>query len=222
MSVLITVTLDPREDKAPELVRFASGILLETINSLGCIRAEIFSNLEESNEVKLLGEWDTFESYHDYLTRHTNKGDLDLLFSYLTCEPRMSWFSDQHDLVHQVKRASAHWQTLFNRGDASGCAALYHDTAKMILEPHDAFEGETFKGKESIESYLATLFEQGYGGLEYEEPFVYIVDAKSAYIACQYSMNKANGELIKQLWKLQADGSVLISLDNFRMDEIKS
>lgn len=218
MSVLITVTLSPKKGKGRDLISFASGIMLETINSLGCIRAQIFSNLEESNEVKLVGEWDTYESYKDYLMRHTNKGDLDQLISFLTCEPRMSWYSDQHDLVYEVKRASAKWQTHFNEGKASECAALYHDTAKMIVEAHGSFEGKTLKGKDNIERYLTELFEQGFGELEYEEPFVYVVDSQSAYIACQYRMNKTEGELIKQLWKLQPDGSALISLDNFRIE----
>eukprot|EP00917_Polyrhabdina_sp_WS-2016_P023459 GHVP01050841.1.p1 GENE.GHVP01050841.1~~GHVP01050841.1.p1 ORF type:complete len:125 (+),score=31.41 GHVP01050841.1:211-585(+) len=117
-------------------------------------------------------------------------------------------------LVEETKVASAKWANAFNTGDAAGCAAQYLSSAVMTAKPFG-----TFTGTEEIRGFWQKLVDDGFSSVEYVQPTKFEVQAdnKSVILSSNWKMNKASGVITKELWVLQADGSMKLAEDNFEV-----
>ena len=118
--------------------------------------------------------------------------------------------SNTNSLIEAVKQASEKWQAAFNQGNAKGCAEAYEKGAVMNAEPFGHFEGH-----EQIEGFWQNLIEHGYKDVHYIEPRIEAVDETSAILTSHWTMNQAEGEITKELWVLQNDGTAKLRLDEF-------
>ncbi len=116
-----------------------------------------------------------------------------------------------HDLLLKaVQEASARWQDAFNSGNAAACAAQYEVTAVMHARPFG-----TFIGTADIQTFWQQLMNDGFTDIEYIDPFISVVDDSSAILTSDWTMNKAGGVILKELWVLQPDGSAKLREDDF-------
>ena len=122
--------------------------------------------------------------------------------------------SDQPEasVVAALQSASRAWQAAFNAGDAAGCAAAYEEDAVMIAKPFGSFTGRS-----EIQAFWAKIIAEGFGDVEYVDPEVEVIDAVSAVLSSKWRMNKAHGEITKELWVLQDDGTALLREDHFEV-----
>ncbi len=119
---------------------------------------------------------------------------------------------DQHaTLIAAVQAASEKWQAAFNAGDADGCTAAYEKQAVMNAEPFG-----TFTGHAQIKAFWTKIIESGFAEIEYLDPKIEVVNATSAILSSDWRMNNAEGVITKELWVLQADGTVLLREDDFQ------
>lgn len=109
-----------------------------------------------------------------------------------------------------VRAASAQWQASFNAGDAAGCASCYETEALMVATPF----GE-FKGRGEIEAFWTGLINDGFADVAYIDPKIEVIDGSSAIVSSEWTMNKAEGVITKELWVIQDDGSALLREDHF-------
>lgn len=118
---------------------------------------------------------------------------------------------DNHDtLIAAVQEASAKWIAAFNAGDADGCTAAYEKDAVMRATPFG-----TFTGHKEIHAFWSKLIESGFTGVEYINPKIEVVDARSVIVSSDWRMNNAHGVITKELWVLQPDGTALLREDDF-------
>ncbi len=113
-------------------------------------------------------------------------------------------------LLDAINLASEQWQAAFNTGNACACAALYEPQAVMHAKPFG-----TYSGTDEIRSFWQHLIVAGYTNIQYIEPNIDIIDSHSAVLSSQWSMNKAAGEIYKELWVLQSDGTAKLREDEF-------
>ncbi|WP_417454641.1 YybH family protein [Kiloniella sp.] len=114
------------------------------------------------------------------------------------------------DLKAAVIKASEKWKTAFNSGDAVGCAACYETDAVMVAKPFGAFAGRT-----EIQSFWQNLINDGFTGVDYINPEIMVQDEKSVLLISGWKMNKAHGVITRELWVLQADGTMALREDHF-------
>lgn len=107
--------------------------------------------------------------------------------------------------------ASAKWKEAFNKGDAAGCAACYEADAKMVASPFG-----TFVGKSRIQEFWHRLIAEGFADVAYVDPRIEVIDQQSAVLTAKWTMNKAQGLIIRELWVLQPDGTALLREDHFK------
>lgn len=113
-------------------------------------------------------------------------------------------------VLEAVNRASAQWKAAFNSGDAAGCAAQYEKNAVMHARPFG-----TFTGTSEIQEFWQKLIDDGFTDVDYVEPKMEVIDEVSAILTSGWKMNKAVGVIHKELWVLQADGTVKLREDDF-------
>ena len=106
--------------------------------------------------------------------------------------------------------ASQQWQSAFNAGNATLCAAQYEPTAVMHARPFGTFTGTT-----EIQGFWQKLIADGFSDVEYLEPTIEVIDATSAVLASGWKMNHAKGVIHRELWVLQADGTAKLREDDF-------
>lgn len=114
------------------------------------------------------------------------------------------------DLIAAVTQASAAWKHAFNTGNAAGCAAQYEPDATMQADPFGVFVGT-----EAIQQFWQKLIDDGFAEVEYGSPKIEVIDAQSAILQANWTMNKAAGIIHKELWVLQADGTAKLREDAF-------
>ncbi|MGI9242446.1 MAG: YybH family protein [Verrucomicrobiales bacterium] len=114
------------------------------------------------------------------------------------------------NVIAAVKEASEHWKGAFNSGDAAGCAGQYEESAVMKAEPFGTFEGSA-----AIEGFWQKLIDDGFSDVEYLEPKLEVIDEESALLTSGWRMNKAQGVIHRELWKIQGDGSAKLREDHF-------
>ena len=113
-------------------------------------------------------------------------------------------------VLNAVIKASEQWKSAFNLGDAAGCAAQYESTAVMHARPFG-----TFTGALEIQGFWQQLIDDGFADVEYLEPKFEVVDETSAVLTSGWKMNKASGDIHKELWVLQEDGAAKLREDDF-------
>ncbi|MGF1521380.1 MAG: YybH family protein [Leptolyngbyaceae cyanobacterium] len=113
-------------------------------------------------------------------------------------------------VLEAVKTASEQWQAAFNSGNAAGCANQYTKNAVMHARPFG-----TFTGTLAIQAFWQKLIDDGFSDVEYLEPYIEIVDEKSAVLTSRWQMNQASGVIHKELWVVQEDGTAKLSEDDF-------
>lgn len=120
--------------------------------------------------------------------------------------------SDRKDdqLLEAVGKAQIKWVNAFNAGDAAGCANSYEKDAVMNAKPFGIF-----KGREEIQGFWTKCIGDGLSDVNYIDPQIEVVDETSAILTSQWKMNNAHGEITKELWILQGDGTALLREDNF-------
>lgn len=118
--------------------------------------------------------------------------------------------TDSANLLTTVKEASERWKTAFNSGNASECAAQYDQNAIMKAEPFG-----TFEGADQILLFWQNLINDGFTDVKYIEPKFEVIDDKSVVLSSGWTMNKAQGEIYRELWVLQKDGTAKLQEDHF-------
>lgn len=111
-----------------------------------------------------------------------------------------------------VATASKTWKDAFNAGDAAGAAAMYEDDAVMVVKPFG-----TFTGKEAIRAFWADIISKGFDNVVYSNTVTTVHDGRSARVAADWAMNKANGIITNELWVVQPDGRALLREDHFEI-----
>lgn len=113
-------------------------------------------------------------------------------------------------ILSALSDASDTWKTAFNRGDAQGCASQYESDAVMVAKPFG-----TFVGSEEITAFWQRLIDDGFSDVEYVNPEIEVIDKNSAVLSSGWQMNKAKGDITKELWVLQDDGTAKLRIDEF-------
>ncbi|AEV34715.1 isochorismatase family protein [Pseudovibrio sp. FO-BEG1] len=114
------------------------------------------------------------------------------------------------ELEAAVKEASQQWQNAFNAGDAQGCANCYEANAVMEAKPFG-----TYHGRAEILEFWQMLIREGFSEVEYLNPKIVASGESSAILSSDWKMNKAHGNISKELWVLQPDGTALLREDYF-------
>jgi len=114
------------------------------------------------------------------------------------------------DLENAVKEASQKWQNAFNAGDAEGCASCYETNAIMEAKPFG-----TYHGRAEIQEFWQMLIREGFSDIEYLDPKIVAAGDSAAILSSDWKMNKAHGNISKELWVLQPDGTALLREDYF-------
>lgn len=113
-------------------------------------------------------------------------------------------------VLDAVKTASTKWKNAFNSGDAAGCAVQYEKDAVMNAKPFG-----TYTGTVEIQAFWQKLIDDGYSDVDYIEPKIKVIDAKSALLTSGWKMNNAHGIITKELWVIQSDGTAKLREDDF-------
>ncbi|MEN8695320.1 MAG: nuclear transport factor 2 family protein [Akkermansiaceae bacterium] len=122
--------------------------------------------------------------------------------------------SDINELITAAEEANMRWKEAFNAGDAKRCAFLYEKSATMRAEPFGIF-----KGRDAIQAFWQTLIDQGFSDVEYMEPKIEVQDASTAILTTDWTMNKAYGQIHREVWALQEDGTAKFREDVFEAHE---
>ena len=113
-------------------------------------------------------------------------------------------------LITRTLDASKQWKTFFNQGNAAGCASMYEENAQMVAKPFGVY-----KGRQQVEMFWQELIEEGFADVSYLDPKVEPIDENSTVLTSRWTMNNAQGVISRELWVLQADGSMLLREDHF-------
>ena len=113
-----------------------------------------------------------------------------------------------------VETASQKWMDAVNAGSAEGAASVYEDDAYMEVKPFGVY-----KGKAEIQKFWADIVSKGMKDVEYYNTTLSVIDATAAVISSDWKMNVAKGNITKELWVLQPDGSALLREDYFEATE---
>jgi hypothetical protein len=73
----------------------------------------------------------------------------------------------------------------------------------------------TFTGHAEIQSFWQNLINDGFTGVDYLNPEITVLDETSALLTSGWKMNKAHGIITRELWVLQADGTMTLREDHF-------
>ncbi len=73
----------------------------------------------------------------------------------------------------------------------------------------------TFTGRAEIEAFWTKLVEDGFSDVAYIDPNIDVIDDESAVLSSKWNMNKAHGEITRELWVLQSDRTVRLREDHF-------
>ncbi len=113
-------------------------------------------------------------------------------------------------LITRTLDASKQWKTFFNQGNAAGCASMYEEDAQMVAKPFGVY-----KGRQQVEMFWQELIEEGFADVSYLDPKVEPIDENSTVLTSRWTMNNAQGVISRELWVLQANGSMLLREDHF-------
>ncbi len=114
------------------------------------------------------------------------------------------------NVIAAVQASSERWKNAFNSGNAAECAAQYEPSAVMKAEPFG-----TFEGIEAIQGFWQKLMDDEFSNVEYLDPKIEVVGHESAILTSSWRMNKAQGVIHRELWKIQDDGSAKLQEDHF-------
>lgn len=114
-------------------------------------------------------------------------------------------------VLEAVATASAEWRSAFNTGSAIGCANQYEQNAVMHAKPFGAFVGT-----QEIQTFWQKLLNDGYSDVDLSNPKIDVINSSSTILTSGWKMNKASGVIHKELWVLQADGTVKLREDDFK------
>ncbi|WP_211830061.1 nuclear transport factor 2 family protein [Kistimonas asteriae] len=109
-----------------------------------------------------------------------------------------------------VNVASTEWMAAFNRADAAGCAAHYEASAIMHARPFGTYTGTT-----DIQAFWKKLMDDGLADVAYSNTQIEVLDTQSAVLTADWTMNKAQGVIHRELWVLQSDGTAKLREDDF-------
>jgi len=110
-----------------------------------------------------------------------------------------------------VYRGASQWTDCFESKDPVGCALCYEETASLVVEPFG-----TFRGRKAIEEFWDDLTGDGYYDLRFVQQRLTVVDAAEVHRQGIWTMSKAYGSLIDQVWVVKGNGTALMARDHFR------
>lgn len=116
------------------------------------------------------------------------------------------------ELISRTIAASERWRDFFNQGQAAGCASMYEDDAEMVATPFGSY-----RGRQEIEAFWQDLIGRGFADVVYINPEIKQVDETSTVLTSGWKMNNAHGVISRELWVVQADGSMLLREDEFEV-----
>jgi len=212
MKILVQLSLSAEAQQGEALLKFLDEILVGTRSYDGCLGVEVLTDVT-SDQVLLLEWWDQKESFDRYMTWRVERGDFQTLQSFLIKPPGMKFLTPQNDLLAAVRQASARWVRAFNSGDAEGCTQQYSEDAVMQVKPFGTYTGHT-----EIKAFWTNLVAQGFKDVEYMDPRYEVLDDKTVKLSSHWKMNKAQGFISEELWRLHDDGRAYLIHDAFEVD----
>jgi ketosteroid isomerase-like protein len=117
---------------------------------------------------------------------------------------------EKETILNAVSIASSKWKKAFNSGDAFGCAAQYEKTAIMNAKPFGIFTGN-----DEIQAFWQKLIDDGFSDVDYIDPKIKVINAKSAILTSNWKMNNATSVITNELWVMQSDGTAKLREDDF-------
>jgi ketosteroid isomerase-like protein len=113
----------------------------------------------------------------------------------------------------EVLQASKNWLSNFNSGKAKECVAGYTANAVMNVTPFGMK-----KGSKEINSFWVSFMKSGASNLIYTNISIEVVDANTAFLSANWSMNVGHGIIFQEKWE-KKNNKWLLSYDNFEVLE---
>ena len=93
MSVHVMLELNVKPESADDLNTLMKEILPDTRAYDGCEGITVQSNVDDSNNVVILEQWQSRENHEKYLAWRTETGVMDKIGSMLVSEPSLRYFN---------------------------------------------------------------------------------------------------------------------------------
>ena len=75
----------------------------------------------------------------------------------------------------------------------------------------------TFTGREAIQAFWQQIMDQGFTDVDYQNTTWEQKDEQSWILRSEWTMNKAYGVVHEEVWTVQADGTALLTSDEFEV-----
>jgi len=124
----------------------------------------------------------------------------------------MSTTTPENSNLQACQQGIANWQKAFNQQDAKGCAQTYASDTVMQAKPFG-----TFTGREAIQAFWQQIMDQGFADVDYQNTTWEQKDELSWILRSEWTMNKAYGVVHEEIWTVQADGTALLTSDEFEV-----
>lgn len=92
MAITALVEVKTQEGKAGELLTALEGMLVDTRNFDGFVDISVIQNQDDHNNIILVEGWESLEHYQKYLGWRSERGDMDVLASFLSEPPSIRHF----------------------------------------------------------------------------------------------------------------------------------
>ena len=93
MSVHVMLEINVKPESADDLNTLMKEILPDTRAYDGCEGITVQSNVDDSNNVVILEQWQSRENHEKYLAWRTETGVMDKIGSMLVSEPSLRYFN---------------------------------------------------------------------------------------------------------------------------------
>ncbi|WP_395374697.1 antibiotic biosynthesis monooxygenase [Marinicella sp. W31] len=213
MCLLVEFTLSVDNSQTGALLDFLDSILDDTRRYDGCSGVEVFTSMAD-HQMILQERWNDKEAFDKYMSWRVDKGDFQLLQTFLTAPPEISFLTQKNRLMAAVREASLRWRAAFNSKNPKGCVQQYATDAVMQVTPFGSYEGH-----DAIEAFWTQLVAQGYRNVEYIDPKYEIIDETTVKLSSHWKMNKAQGYISEELWRLDEQGRAYLIYDAFEVAE---
>ncbi len=93
MSVIVTVSLDVKEDSAEELKKYFKEILPDTRSFEGCQGVQLYESKESPTKMTIHSKWTSEEAQKKYMEWRIENGSLEKLMPMLSEHPNLQVYN---------------------------------------------------------------------------------------------------------------------------------
>ncbi len=93
MSIIVTVSLDVKEDSVDELKKFFKEILPDTRSFEGCQEVQLYESKETPTKMMIHAKWTSEEAQKKYMKWRMENGSLEKLMPMLSGHPNLEAYS---------------------------------------------------------------------------------------------------------------------------------